>query len=177
MTDIAHGSAPLGTTGYWLIQNSSTGHAVVSYGSDPTSSTIMQALGASSDSQLKVYGWTGSFLDGMENALDQVGVQTDTLPPQYSPASGTDIMGINFDFLKPVGAGPGYQQGIQQAGQNIQNVVNFLGDGWMAFVIRILEALAGVLLIALGLSALAGVSDGDPVRAVKRAGAAIPLWG
>jgi hypothetical protein len=156
---------------YWLVKNKTTGHSLVSYGTAPTSAAIVKALGAKNAGELAPYGWTGNFLQGLEAGMGKLELSIDTFPTGFKPNKGTDIMPLNFDLLTPAGVNKNaYQQATSAAGGFIDNLVS---SDWEKFAVRALGALAGIALILLGLQALTGTGDGNPVTAARKVGARI----
>jgi hypothetical protein len=108
------------------------------------------------------------------SAVSDLQLSTDQLPQPgsgglafFSQLKKSGVQGVNFDVLHPAGtSAQSYQQATTSAGQTAANVVKTSTDlfGMLtsgAFWLRVLEALGGIILLALGLISLAG---GSPDR-------------
>jgi hypothetical protein len=178
-------------TGWWLLKDHTNGSILAMQASSP--STTQTPVVGSSQRKLAGAGakdyftatWLGSdpnasgFGAALQNALGKHGATAAQLSSITQAFDAGAIMQGAKAVAAPITQQPG--QTDPAAGQRpsaseaVPAGIN-LGipglSGIEAFIVRVLKGLVGIALIALGLQALTGRGDGNPVTAVRSAGVA-----
>jgi hypothetical protein len=100
---------------YWFVRNNNNGAVVASYGTNPTSSAVLNSIGASSGQQVTILNGGANWNQAISKAIALFGIsvsnaQARTKFGSFRPRAGTDLMTIQQAYigalsgLAPLGA-------------------------------------------------------------------------